>query len=323
MNEPTVDVYLKPQQLTEALRDDVRIGLTSIPKWLPPKWFYDAHGSELFERITTLPEYYPTRTERELLQRFSGEIASLARPEVLVELGSGSSEKTRLLLDAALAEGTLHTYVPQDVSISALEDATQQIATEFPALTVHGVVSDFTESLHHLPGGGCRTIVFLGGTLGNMVPAERAEFLSGIANVLESGESLVLGVGLVTDTDTLVAAYDDRAGVTAEFDKNVLRVLNRELQADFVLDDFRHVAVWDPANEWIEMRLRATRDVEVDIRGLGMSVSFDAEEFVRTEISAKFTVDGIGSELVDAGFSVEKSWVDPDNRFALLCATAM
>ncbi|MFZ2176428.1 MAG: L-histidine N(alpha)-methyltransferase [Rhodococcus sp. (in: high G+C Gram-positive bacteria)] len=319
---PTLEVYLHPDQLKEALRRDASEGLTASPKWLSPKWFYDARGSELFEQITALPEYFPTRTERELLRRRSGEIAEVASPEILVELGSGSSEKTRLLLGAGTRHGTLHTYVPQDVSVSALEGATRQIAAEFPALTVHGVVSDFTESLHHLPGGGRRMIAFLGGTLGNLVPAERAEFLAGIADVLEPGEQLLLGVGLVIDPAVLVPAYDDASGVTAQFNLNVLRVLNDQLGANFPLDAFRHVALWDPGNQWIEMRLEATRALTVRVAELDLDVEFADGEQLRTEISAKFTLDGIRGELSEAGFDVERTWTDPDQRFALICASS-
>ncbi|WP_072689497.1 L-histidine N(alpha)-methyltransferase [Rhodococcus marinonascens] len=317
---PPLDVYLQPEQLRAALRKDAGAGLTSNPKWLPPKYFYDAHGSELFEQITELPEYFPTRTERELLRRFSGEIADVASPEILVELGSGSSEKTRLLLDAGTGHGTLHTYVPQDVSVSALEGAAEQIGAEFPNLTVRGVVSDFTESLHHLPRGGRRMIAFLGGTLGNLVPAERAEFLSRIADVLETGEHLLLGVGLVTDPAVLVPAYDDAAGVTAKFNLNVLRVLNAQLGADFPLENFRHVALWDADNEWIEMRLEAACAISVRIEELDLDIEFSAGEQLRTEISAKFTLEGIRKELTDAGFGIERTWRDPDERFALVCA---
>jgi L-histidine N-alpha-methyltransferase len=318
---PTLEVYLEPDQLKDALRKDATVGLTSNPKWLPPKWFYDARGSELFEQITALPEYFPTRTERELLRQRSGEIAEVAAPEILVELGSGSSEKTRLLLEAGTRHGTLHTYVPQDVSVSALQGAAEQIGAEFPRLTVHGVVSDFTESLHHLPRGGRRMIAFLGGTLGNMVPGERAEFLAGIADVLEPGEHLLLGVGLVTDPAVLVPAYDDAAGVTAQFNLNVLRVLNGQLDADFPLDAFRHIALWDAGNEWIEMRLEAQRALSVRVAALDLDVEFARGEQMRTEISAKFTLAGITGELAAAGFEVERTWSDPDDRFALVCAT--
>lgn len=320
MKTPTLEVYLTPAESVDALRAEAREGLTATPKWLSPKWFYDARGSELFEEITALPEYYPTRTERGLLARYADEIAALTEPEILIELGSGSSEKTRLLLDAMTARGTLRTYVPQDVSVTALEGAAQQVGAEFPGIDVLGVVSDFTGSLHHLPGGGRRAVAFLGGTLGNLVPAERAEFLSGIAAVLAPGENLILGVGLVIDPAVLVPAYDDAAGVTAQFNLNVLAVLNKQLGANFPLEDFRHVALWDAENQWIEMRLEALRELSVHIDDLDLEITFAAGEQLRTEISAKFTEDGIAAELASAGFGVRKVWTDQDQRFALLCA---
>lgn len=320
MKTPTLEVYLTPAESVDALRAEAREGLSATPKWLSPKWFYDARGSELFEEITALPEYYPTRTERGLLARYADEIAALTEPEILIELGSGSSEKTRLLLDAMTARGTLRTYVPQDVSVTALEGAAQQVGAEFPGIDVLGVVSDFTGSLHHLPGGGRRAVAFLGGTLGNLVPAERAEFLSGIAAVLAPGENLILGVGLVIDPAVLVPAYDDAAGVTAQFNLNVLAVLNKQLGANFPLEDFRHVALWDSENQWIEMRLEALRELSVHIDDLDLEITFAAGEQLRTEISAKFTEDGIAAELASAGFGVRKVWTDQDQRFALLCA---
>ncbi|MDV6209209.1 L-histidine N(alpha)-methyltransferase [Rhodococcus erythropolis] len=320
MKTPTLEVYLTPAESVDALRVEAREGLSATPKWLSPKWFYDARGSELFEEITALPEYYPTRTERGLLTQYADEIAALTEPEILIELGSGSSEKTRLLLDAMTARGTLRTYVPQDVSVTALEGAARQVGAEFPGIEVLGVVSDFTGSLHHLPGGGRRAVAFLGGTLGNLVPAERAEFLSGIAAVLAPGENLILGVGLVIDPAVLVPAYDDAAGVTAQFNLNVLAVLNKQLGANFPLEDFRHVALWDAENQWIEMRLEALRELSVHIDALDLEITFAAGEQLRTEISAKFTEDGIAAELASAGFGVRKVWTDQDQRFALLCA---
>ncbi|MFB8281655.1 L-histidine N(alpha)-methyltransferase [Nocardia colli] len=320
MTAPTLEIHLSDDDLTSALRADARLGLTADPKWLPPKWFYDARGSELFEQITELPEYYPTRTERALLERVVGEIARVAQAEVLVELGAGSAAKTRLLLSALTAEGPLKTYVPQDVSSSALRAAADEIAAEFPGLAVHGVVSDFTDTLHNLPGGGRRMIAFLGGTIGNLVPAERAEFLASIYEVLEPGEQLLLGAGLVIDPAVLVPAYDDAAGVTAEFNRNVLHVLNSRLDADFAPEKFEHIAVWDAEHEWIEMRLAATEAMTVRVRELDLTVQFAAGEQMRTEISAKFRVDGFSAELAAAGFSTEQVWTDPDDRFALFLA---
>ncbi|MBF6161316.1 L-histidine N(alpha)-methyltransferase [Nocardia cyriacigeorgica] len=321
MTAPTLEVHLTDDDLTAALRADARRGLTADPKWLPPKWFYDARGSELFEQITELPEYYPTRTERALLERVVGEIARTAQAQVLVELGAGSAAKTRLLLSALTAEGPLKTYVPQDVSASALRATAAEVAREFPGLAVHGVVSDFTDTLHNLPRGGRRMIAFLGGTIGNLVPAERAEFLTDVHDVLEPGEHLLLGAGLVIDPAILVPAYDDAAGVTAEFNRNVLHVLNARLAADFVPDDFRHVAVWDAENEWIEMRLEATADTRVDVADLGLVLDFARGEQLRTEISAKFRLEGLDTELSAAGFTLDKAWTDPDSRFTLVLAT--
>ncbi|GAB2644233.1 L-histidine N(alpha)-methyltransferase [Nocardia goodfellowii] len=321
MTAPTLEIYLSDDDLTAALRRDARIGLTADPKSLPPKWFYDARGSELFERITELAEYYPTRTERALLERVVGEIARAAQAEVLVELGAGSAAKTRLLLTALSAGGPLKTYVPQDVSTSALRAAADEIAAEFPGLAVHGVVSDFTDTLHNLPGGGRRMIAFLGGTIGNLVPDERAEFLAGIHDVLEPGEHLLLGAGLVIAPEILVPAYDDAAGVTAEFNRNVLHVLNNRLGADFEPEKFSHVALWDAEQEWIEMRLAATEDMTVTVRDLDLTVEFARGEEMRTEISAKFRVNGLENELHTAGFATEQVWTDPDERFALVLAT--
>ena len=320
MIEPTLDIHLTDDDLTTALRSDARRGLTSTPKSLPPKWFYDARGSRLFEAITELPEYYPTRTERALLGRVVGDIARLAQAEVLVELGAGSAVKTRLLLNASTSAGPLKTYVPQDVSVTALREAARRVVAEFPGLDVHGVVSDFTETLHNLPRGGRRMLAFLGGTLGNLVPAERAAFLASIREVLEPGEQLLLGVGLVTDPGVLLPAYDDASGVTAEFNRNVLSVLNSRLHADFDPERFRHVALWDADNEWIEMRLEATGDLTATVADLDLVVHFAAGEQMRTEISAKFRLDGVIAELNAAGFGADHVWTDPDDRFALVLA---
>jgi len=320
MTAASVQVHLTAADLTAALRTDVHRGLTVDPKWLPPKWFYDARGGELFERITELPEYYPTRTERTLLERVATEIADCARPETLVELGAGSAAKTGLLLNAFTGEGSLHTYVPQDVSAAVLHATAEEVAVRYPHLSVDGLVSDFTGTLHTLPRGGRRLIAFLGGTIGNLVPAERAAFLTSVHDVLEPGENLLLGVGLVTDPAVLVPAYDDSAGVTAEFNRNVLHVLNDRLGADFVPDKFGHVALWNAAAEWIEMRLEATEEMTVDIADLGLTVSFARGEQLRTEISAKFRLENLDTELRASGFVVERAWTDPDDRFALVLA---
>jgi len=312
-----IDVHLTPDYAARTLREDVRAGLTADAKWLPPKWFYDARGSELFEQITRLPEYYPTRAEREILLARSAEIAKLTKARTLVELGSGSSEKTRLLLDGLRDHGTLTTFVPLDVSESALREASDAINADYPGLDVHGVVGDFTAHLDKLPGDSPRLVAFLGGTIGNLRPAERAVFYRSIRDVLEPGEWLLLGTDLVKDPATLVAAYDDAQGVTAEFNRNVLRVINRQLGADFDVDAFEHVARWDAENEWIEMRLRATSPQRVLIPEVHLEIDFAAGEELHTEISAKFRPDGVTAELAAGAFTRAAWWTDPQARFAL------
>ncbi|MFC4003443.1 L-histidine N(alpha)-methyltransferase [Prauserella oleivorans] len=323
MSDVNLEVQRSTEDVTRELREDVREGLSATQKWLPPKWFYDARGSELFERITELPEYYPTRAEREVLRREAGAIAAATGAHTLVELGSGSSEKTRTLLDALAAHGSLEQFVPLDVSESALRAAADAIAADYPGIGVHGVVGDFTEHLGVLPGTRPRLVVFLGGTIGNFLPAERAKFLRSVRDVLSEGEWLLLGTDLVKDPGTLVRAYDDAAGVTAAFNRNVLNVLNQRLGADFDPDAFEHVSHWDPDTEWIEMRLRAKQDVRVRIPGAGMEVTFAAGEHLRTEISAKFRPDGVRAELADAGLALERWWTDDEGRFGVSLARAV
>ncbi|HWR48999.1 MAG TPA: L-histidine N(alpha)-methyltransferase [Pseudonocardiaceae bacterium] len=324
MTAPVLEIHLSASDAADALHRDARVGLSADPKWLPPKWFYDARGSELFEQITTLPEYYPTRTERELLRRSVWKIAARAAVDTLVELGSGSSEKTRLLLDALTANGSLQRFVPLDVSESALRGAMAAVAREYPQLAVHGVVGDFTQHLELLPAsqGGRRLVAFLGGTIGNLLPDERAGFVTALRAALDAGELLLLGAGLVTDPAVMVPAYDDDAGVTAEFNRNVLRVLNRELGADFEVDAFDHIAMWDATHEWIEMRLRARRAMTVRLPAVGMTVHYAKGEEMRTEVSGKFRRERLGAELADAGFAGQTWWTDPDDRFALVLAAA-
>nr|CTQ97560.1 Dimethylhistidine N-methyltransferase (EC 2.1.1.44) [Kibdelosporangium sp. MJ126-NF4] len=319
-----IDVHLAEDHAARALAADARTGLSAPQKALPPKWFYDARGSDLFEQITRLPEYYPTRAEREILGVRAAEIAATSQAHTLVELGSGSSEKARLLLDALHAAGTLHQFVPLDVSRTALRDAAEALAVDYSALEVHGVVGDFTEHLALLPGEAPRVVAFLGGTIGNLLPDERAKFLSSLRDVLQPGEWLLLGTGLVQeDPETIRVAYDDAAGVTAEFNRNVLHVLNRELGADFDVDAFDHVALWDPDNEWIEMRLRARHAMTVTIPALEMTVSFADGEELHTEISAKFRREGITADLADTGFELTRWWTDSRERFGLSLSRAV
>ncbi|GIF25357.1 L-histidine N-alpha-methyltransferase [Actinoplanes tereljensis] len=319
----TLEVHLDEQDLARTLRADVRAGLTATPKWLPPKWFYDARGSELFEQITELPEYYPTRSEREILTDRAGEIARLTRARTLLELGSGYSTKTRLLLDALTAEGTLRTFVPMDVSPSALTAAAARIEADYPGLRVHNIVGDLTRHLKHLPGGGNRLVAFLGGTIGNLIPEERSAFLGDLRAVLEPGEHLLLGTDLVKSPSVVVPAYDDAEGVTADFNRNVLRVLNTSLGANFDEDGFAHVALWDPDQEWVEMRLRARWPMKVTIPGVDLVVDFEAGEEIRTEVSAKFRREGIGHELAEAGFALDHWWTDRAGLFGVSLARAV
>jgi L-histidine N-alpha-methyltransferase len=312
--------HLGPDDAAEALRADALAGLTATPRELPPRWFYDERGSELFDRITRLPEYYPTRTERAILTAHAAEIAAASGAEVLVELGSGTSEKTRLLLTALREAGTLRRFVPFDVDPSVLRTAGDALVQEYPGLEVDGVVGDFTRHLGELPREGRRLVAFLGSTIGNLTPGERAQFLGELAATLQPGDSFLLGTDLVKDPGRLVRAYDDAEGVTAEFDRNVLLVLNRELKADFDPAAFDHVARWDPEREWIEMRLRSTVDQVVSVAALDLEVPFAAGEEMRTEISAKFRREGVERELAAAGLRLTRWWTDPAGDFGLSLA---
>jgi L-histidine N-alpha-methyltransferase len=304
-----------------SLADDVRRGLTSVPKDLPPKWFYDERGSQLFDEITRLPEYYPTRAERSILVARASEIADLTAATTLVELGSGTSEKTRLLLDAFGDAGTLERFVPFDVSEQTLKDAATAIEQEYPGVAVDPFVGDFDHDLGHLPQDGRRVVAFLGGTIGNFLPAARARFLADLASGLGPGDAFLLGTDLVKDADRLVAAYDDAQGVTAAFNRNVLRVMNRELGADFDEDRFAHVAIYDTTNDWIEMRLRSVGEQTVHVRDLQLDAHFDDGEEMRTEVSAKFTRARIEQELAEAGLTLTNWWTDDNNDFALSLST--
>jgi L-histidine N-alpha-methyltransferase len=312
-----VDVHLGPDDLARALADDVHAGLTASPKVLPPKWFYDTRGCELFDRITRLPEYYPTRTERAILDAHASDVAALTKADTVVELGSGTSEKTRLILDAFEELGTLRRFVPFDVSEPTLREAATAIEDEYDGVEVHAVVGDFERHLAELPADGTRVVVFLGSTIGNLAPAARAEFLSEVAHGLAPGDAFLLGTDLVKDAGRLRAAYDDAGGVTAAFNRNVLAVVNRELGADFDVDAFAHVARWDPGAEWIEMRLRAVGPQRAHVARLGLDVDFADGEELRTEISAKFRRATVEAELAAAGLALTEWWTDPASDFAL------
>jgi L-histidine N-alpha-methyltransferase len=319
-SEIRVDVNLEPDAMMRALEADVRAGLATTPKTLPPKWFYDERGSKLFDAITRLPEYYPTRVERDILRGQATAIAAHTGADTLVELGSGTSEKTRLLLDALARAGTLRRFVPFDVSEETLRETARAIAEEYDGIEIHAVVGDFEHHLDEIPSGGHRVVAFLGSTIGNLVPEARAKFLAELASGLVRGDSVLLGTDLVKDPRRLVAAYDDSAGVTAEFNRNVLNVINRELGANFDVSAFAHVALWDPDEEWIEMRLRSERRQVVTIPRVHMEVRFEEGEELRTEISAKFRREGVTRELGAAGLELVDWWTDPAADFALSLA---
>lgn len=316
-NGITIEVHLGPDDWARSLRNDALAGLSASPKDLPPTWLYDDRGCELFDQITRLPEYYPTRAERSILRARSLEIAALSGADTLVELGAGTAKKTRLLLDAMALGDRLERYVPFDVAEPTLRNTADSVAAEHPGVQITGVVGDFRRHLGEIPTGGRRLIAFLGGTIGNLDPAARAQMLGELATGMAPGDTLLLGTDLVKDRVRLVEAYDDAAGVTAAFNKNVLVVLNRELGASFDLDRFAHVARFDEDHEWIEMRLRSDGAQVVNVPGLDISLSFEDGEDLRTEISAKFRPEGVRDELAAAGLALAEWWTDPDGDFAL------
>jgi L-histidine N-alpha-methyltransferase len=315
----TVEVHLRPEALQEGLRAEALTHLCGErrPRELSPKWLYDERGSQLFEEITRLPEYYPTRRERAILEARAAEVARACPAETLLELGSGSSEKTRWLLDALQAHGNLRRFIPFDVSEDFLRQSAEAVARRYPSLCVHAVVGDFEHHLGRLPRGGRRLVAFLGGTVGNLKPWERTRFFSELAAGLEPGDALLLGTDLLKDRSRLFAAYNDSAGVTAAFNRNVLHRLNRELGADFVPEDFMHLAPFDEEQGWVEMRLVSSRPQRVWLGALGQEVHFEQDEVLRTEVSCKFRREQVESELADAGLHLAHWWTDADGDFAL------
>jgi L-histidine N-alpha-methyltransferase len=318
-----IEVHLPADQLA-AMERDVREGLTTTPKELSPKYFYDERGSQLFEAITELEEYYPTRRERQILIDRSAEIVAAAgNPATLIELGSGSASKTRHLLNAMRDAGTLQTYVPVDISEEITRETAEALVEEYPGMDVHGLVCDFEAQLERTPTSteaGPRLIAFLGGTVGNLYPDERAAFLSRIAALLDPTDHLLLGTDLVKDPARLELAYDDPAGITAEFNKNVLCVLNRELGADFDLAGFAHLAHWDAEHEWIDIGLRSLVDQDVRLANLDLTVHFDAGEVLRTEISTKFTRPRLVESYAGTGLTMAHWFTDPAEDYALSLA---
>jgi L-histidine Nalpha-methyltransferase len=308
-------------EVYDTLADDVRDGLGRPLKELPPKYFYDERGSELFDQITSLPEYYPTRCEREILNRHAPAIIERSGADELVELGSGTASKTRALLYAMAGQGRLERYVPFDVDESVVQASASELVEAYPGMRVHGVVGDFGRDLEHIPEGDRRLFAFLGGTIGNLYPHERAAFLGRLRDVMGPADRLVIGTDLVKDRHLLEAAYNDSAGVTAEFNRNVLRVINAGLGADFEPEAFEHVAFFDEANSWIEMRLRANGAQAVRIGSTGLEVRFADGEEIRTEISAKFTRDAVAGELTAAGLTLDDFFTDGGGLFGLAFAS--
>jgi L-histidine N-alpha-methyltransferase len=318
--EPVVTVALDEDWASGALVEDVRRGLGSQPRTLPPKWLYDDVGSVLFDAITRLPEYYPTECERAILRDRAADIVAACDATTFVELGSGTSDKTRTLLDALTASGRLRRFVPVDVSAATLRQAAAELSERYPSITVEALVGDFTLHLGHLPSGDRRLVAFLGGTIGNFYVEERAAFLGALADSLEPGDWFLLGTDLVKSSDRLIAAYDDSRGVTAAFVTNCLHVLNRELGADFDVSAFSYVPFWDPRMERMDLRLRADMPQRVRVPGAGIEFDLAHGEEIRVEISTKFRPERIRDELAAAGFTVERTWTDEDGDFALTLA---
>ncbi len=316
-----MQVLLREQQWAAHLRAKTREGLESTPPWIPPVWFYDEVGSQLFDEITRLPEYYPTDAERSILRQYADEIVALADVDTFVELGAGSSEKTRLLLDAGVRHGRLERVVPVDCSESFLASCSADLANAFPSLAVQGVVADFTSHLGQLVHSDRRMVMFMGSTIGNFDPEDRAAFLRDIAADQGPGDCFLLGTDLVKGTDRLLAAYDDAQGVTARFNRNALTVMNRQLDADFDVTAFRHRAWWDAERARVQMHLVATRDTGATIRAFDdLRVEFAADEYLLTEYSTKFTAAQVEAELAEVGLAVAGSWTDPNGDFLLTLA---
>ena len=318
-----IEVDLPAGGTLAGLAEDVREGLSCPFKELPPKYFYDARGSKLFERITELPEYYPTRAERSILESGAADIVAAAGPTTLIELGSGAAAKPRYLLDAMRDAGSLETYVPVDISEEITRRVAEELVSEYDGLRVHGVVCDYETHLERVPREEGGLIAFLGGTIGNFRPGPRRSFLARIATLMYPGDRFLLGTDLVKDPGVLEAAYNDSQGITAEFNKNVLRVLNRELNAGFEPEAFEHVAFWDADNEWIDIRLRSLVEQFIDIRDLDMQVHFARNEEMRTEISTKFTRERLEASYADAGLELVEWWTDPEGLFALSLARTL
>jgi L-histidine N-alpha-methyltransferase len=319
-SSPTIVVRLTPEDCARAFAADVARGLSARPRWIPPKWLYDPLGCELFEAITTLEEYYPTRTERAILDAHADDIAKLSGAATLIELGSGTSEKTLRLLDALGAAGSLKRFVAFDVAEPTLRQALDRLADRYPAVALTGVVGDFERHLDALPDVSGRMVIFLGGTVGNLDAGRRAALLDALARVLRPGEHLLLGTDLVKDPARLVAAYDDGQGITERFERNILTVVNASLGATFDQGGFDYVARWSPEASRVEMALRARWAQRVEVEGLDLVVDLEAGEEIQTEVSTKFRLEDLGAELTAAGLEVVDTWTDAQEDFAVTLA---
>jgi len=317
---PQIDVHLGPDWWRATLEAEIRQALLATPRSIPAKWLYDERGSQLFDEITRLDEYYPFRAEREILRDHSAAITAASKADTLVELGSGTSEKSRVLLDAMQANGQLSRYVPFDVSEEMLRLAAASIAEEYPGIEIHGVVGDFDRHIPLTPVKGCGMIAFLGSTIGNLEPPQRRRFIADVATALDSDGTFLVGTDLVKDPQRLWAAYNDSLGISSAFNRNVLRMINRELNADFDLDGFEHAADWDPEHEWIDIRVRSLVEQTATVSDLDLELEIADGEEIRTEVSTKFHLDGIVAELAEAGLELVDQWTDSAGDFALTLA---
>ena len=318
-----IDVHLSEHGLLDSIADDVRRGMSAPQKYLLPKFFYDEEGSLLFEQITELPEYYPTRTELSILMDIAEELMERVAPREIVELGSGSSTKTRMLLDAGYKAKTLTRYIPFDVSQTIVESACVELQKRYPDMALHGVIGDFERHLGLVPPAeGKRLVLFIGSTIGNLEPKERVELLGEIRKMLSTGDCLLLGMDLVKDIAVLEAAYNDAAGVTAAFDLNILKVINNALHADFNVAEFRHRAHYNRDLDRIEMHLYANSPQTVHIADLDMTVEIARDESIWTESSHKFTEATVTAMIQDAGLTMDAWYTDPLRYFGIALATA-
>jgi len=299
------------------MAEEVRAGLTASPKVLLPKYFYDERGSWLFEKITELPEYYLTRAERTLLKDVVGRVAEITRPSEIVELGPGSAVKTQALLEAGHAVGTLKRYVPVEVSAAMVEHSAERLSDAYPWLQIHAVVGDFERHLEKVPPGENRLVALLGSTIGNLTRPQAVDFLGEIRELLDHDGHLLLGTDLVKDRAVLEAAYNDSQGVTADFNRNVLRVINHQLDGDFDPEAFEHVALYNEDDERMEMYLESMRSQKVKIGDLDLEVAFEEGERMRTEVSCKYTRSSVDAILSEAGLSLDEWFTGPDRAFAL------